>query len=408
MSWRDRKVKGSFEGVEFGVIAVQTGFGRRNAEFRTPFMAGALGQTFGRGERDHEIEAVYTGDNHDLDARRLMDAIERTEIGTLVHPLLGRARVQQKPGTRGKFTYDGSSTTKVTWTVQVVRNDEPDLGEDTAGLAIEALDAAIAAMADDFVEDFSLVEASVYTIDSAVSDTGTMIDDLYEFASDADQILDTPANLIADFDSFTDSVIDLVYTPTLLQRKINNLIGRVLVDVEILGGIVGELYGMLAGTSDQVGLLPTRTAVTTGGIARDKNQRALARTVVAGTALQGGRALVSSVAAGRGPNDAATVIKLVKKVRDMLDQVADLSPNPEAFEAIREAGARLRAWSVSATQTLPRVVGYTPNHTIPLPVLAQLLYGDARRGDVDIWDRNPQISHPLFVPGGELIEVTDG
>jgi prophage DNA circulation protein len=53
---------------------------------------------------------------------------------------------------------------------------------------------------------------------------------------------------------------------------------------------------------------------------------------------------------------------------------------------------------------LPQMVTVTPPQTVPSFVLAHRLY-DNPAGDADILARNPDIVHPLFIPGGVALEV---
>jgi prophage DNA circulation protein len=53
---------------------------------------------------------------------------------------------------------------------------------------------------------------------------------------------------------------------------------------------------------------------------------------------------------------------------------------------------------------LPEVVSVTPPQTVSAVVLAHRLYDDPA-GDSDIIARNPDIVHPLFIPGGVALEV---
>lgn len=93
--------------------------------------------------------------------------------------------------------------------------------------------------------------------------------------------------------------------------------------------------------------------------------------------------------------------------RAFFDEIEPLLATAESAEAesIIKLNAAVGVFLGEVAETLPNLGTYTPPTTANALVIAQQVYGDARRAD-DLVVRN-SIKHPGFVVGGEPLEVID-
>ncbi|WP_217995124.1 hypothetical protein, partial [Methylogaea oryzae] len=99
-------------------------------------------------------------------------------------------------------------------------------------------------------------------------------------------------------------------------------------------------------------------------------------------------------------NDAAAVRDYLCRRLSSLGAVAD----DGVYHRFQELRAAVHADLSERGSNKQRVATIVPATTLPALVLAYRHHGDATR-ESDILSRNPRVSHPGFVPGGESLEV---
>jgi prophage DNA circulation protein len=88
-----------------------------------------------------------------------------------------------------------------------------------------------------------------------------------------------------------------------------------------------------------------------------------------------------------------------------VDTLEDLLPSldDDSYAAMVDLRAALVTDLTTRASSLPQLLDYTPNVTVPSLLVAQRLYGDATRAD-EIVLRN-DVARPGFLPGGQALEV---
>ena len=90
MAWKDRLLRASFRGVEFGIDSHDTqAAGRRAAIHEYPTQDRPLAEDLGRRTKRYEINGWIVGENYDRTRDRLIRACDQAGPGELVHPYLG-------------------------------------------------------------------------------------------------------------------------------------------------------------------------------------------------------------------------------------------------------------------------------------------------------------------------------
>lgn len=385
MSWADRigNAKGSFRGVEFWVERTSARAGRRVQVHEYPERDRAYAEDLGRSLREWSIECYFLGDDYDLQRNAFLDAVEIPGAGELVHPYYGRHQVVVTEPARIRESTRESGMARVSLTVMPAEDTPrlPTTRPDTAAQVKAAADAAQQSAIEDFVDRFNTVELAA----ERVRALQTHIDR-------------TLASLEAAIGSVTGPLAELIRAPANFAGSLVGSMGRIATAVGEPGRALEIYSGLFDAGSDP-----------------------------AEPSLSAPEQLKTQVEAQRATNDLVRRSAVIQAAADSADR--DWSVADEAIEAqqvivsgVEQQLARvripddavyqrlraLRAASVEdLTQrgaNLPQLTTYTPNTLMPALVVAQRLYGDARRAD-EIVQRN-RVRHPGAVPGGEPLEVT--
>lgn len=92
-SFWDQLLPASFRGVPFGVLSAGGQAGRRNAVHEYPFRDVGWAEDLGRAQRRFQIVGFVCGDDVIAQRQRMLDAVEQSGDGELVHPTMGRVTV---------------------------------------------------------------------------------------------------------------------------------------------------------------------------------------------------------------------------------------------------------------------------------------------------------------------------
>ena len=118
------------------------------------------------------------------------------------------------------------------------------------------------------------------------------------------------------------------------------------------------------------------------------------------------QALAAAASAAMDINYGQTgeLLEVRNRLLDGLDAQVKSVDGDEIYLALTDMRAAIVKDFNARAQGLPPLVQFTPGETLPALVLAQSLYGDANR-EAEIITRN-NIRRPLFVPGGQPLEVS--
>lgn len=107
MSWLDRLVEASYEGVTFLTEDQTTSGGWRIALHEYPFRDDPYPENMGKKAYEPSFNAYFIGENYDQQAMALHEKLDTFGTGRLVHPVFGTMTVQLEDWQRKEVTAEG-------------------------------------------------------------------------------------------------------------------------------------------------------------------------------------------------------------------------------------------------------------------------------------------------------------
>lgn len=369
MSWRDQLRQASFRSVECLYEAADREGGRRLVVHEYPQRDEPDIEDLGRRPRRFRLDlyllASQLGDAYWPQRDRLTEALEAEGPGTLVHPYYGAVEVHVESFSERYSTREGGMVRYACTFVAATAPRQPRRSLVTQDALLGAADDVDAAVRDRFLERWSTAR-------------------LPEFVRDA-------------ADRVVDAAREALGLPTSVAVAINDAASV----VDELQGARAELATLglprirrLRGFGDDLDDVPRSTP--------SKRQQADNQDAVVDVV----RATVLTAAAEAAASTVFDSVDEAMAVRaDLLAEIDDqaLTADDPTFEALRALRAALVEDTGARGAGLPNVLTITPTEIEPALVIAQRMYGDARRAE-DIVTRN-NIRHPGFVPGGQTLEV---
>jgi len=89
MAWKDTLLDASFRGVKFHVIGAEDAAERAQVRHEYPYRDGAEVEDLGRRARTVRIQALVWGATYETDLRKLLEALDQSGPGELIHPVFG-------------------------------------------------------------------------------------------------------------------------------------------------------------------------------------------------------------------------------------------------------------------------------------------------------------------------------
>lgn len=135
-TWHTKLKTATFRGVAFGVTSSDLKGGRRTATFEFPGKDRPFVEDLGGRAQTHSVEAFVVGDDYMTDRDILMQALQVSGPGRLVHPYLGEITVQvtewsvkesQADGGMAVFSISFAETTEQPEFPKVVENKVADI-----------------------------------------------------------------------------------------------------------------------------------------------------------------------------------------------------------------------------------------------------------------------------------------
>jgi prophage DNA circulation protein len=399
MSWRDNLHPGSFRGVPFSVSATDGEIGRRTVLHEYPKRDLPYAEDMGRKAREFTLEALVLGDDYMAKRDRLIEALEKSGAGELVHPYRGRLRVAVLSARLSESTGQGGVARFMLTFIESGENTQPAATTDTAAVVDAAADAAQGMAALDFAELFSIIGSGFLAADALA----TILSALAGIRSAANGLLgnaDIGPAYLYQLTAANNQAETLLTTPGDLALSVYD-------QVKAVGHMAGSAPGISAlrnlfawtapANRDYPLITPPPTPM--------RAQQAVNRNAI--TALVRRAAIIEAARAASGASfdsrtDAAT---LRTELDEQLDDAAYTASDSvyRSLNGLRVA--MIRHIDAVSLDLKPRV-NYLPVSTQPALVLAYRLYGNATR-DADIISRNRSVRHPGFVRGGIGIEVLE-
>ncbi len=405
--WMDRLLPGSWRAVPFWVEAAHSlQGGRRLAVHELPERDDALVEDLGRKTRRFQVEFVGLARDYFSWRDEMREALEEPGPGDLSHPYLGELRVHvedftltEDPRELGLFRVDATFV-EATSALRVVT--EFDLGWKTkeaaeaivepakeALVAVAAGEEALPGLVDELV-----VELRGMALPDAAAPTIAPIAALEELLSAAASALDLTA--------LAQSLVDLVMA--MVSASAEAATGSPVVPERQLVSVAQSMAELGEAWSDPTagaGSAPTSwqpMVATARELGAAADQRAV---LIATRAAAFSAASLTSVEVAFESGDGA--LELATALDGLAESILALRPPLELGERIASLRAANHLFLRRLVADLPRRATYTPETTVPALVVAQRLYGDARRYSEIV--RLNNLANPLFCQGGVPLTV---
>jgi prophage DNA circulation protein len=380
MPWRERAQAASFRGLPFYIDDADGTFGRRGTDFEFPDRDTPYASDTGRKARVFTLTGKLVGENHDLQARDLIAAMEQHGPGRFVHPWLGEMQGTCRSG-RVRQSIQEGGVTRLEFTFTESGEAEFPAAE---VLTLEAIDVSAATADDDSATALESAWAAAGTASFVLSRAERSIAFL---GPKIEAALDNPiskgAENIADIVALTTRLV--TDAPDLARGPVDDIIDSV---HEIIASIesletLKSLYG------DSPTPTPESALSSDEQQARD-NDEELNRF------LQ--RAALSQACRTAADTEFA-VFDEAERVRDNLGDrlAAEAEGDPAVFDAFTDLRGRLVADIDDRSTDLARLRVENVEVVTSAIELAHRLYDDPTRA-FEIIDRN-QIPNGGFVSG---------
>lgn len=393
MAWRDKLSSGSFRGVPFVVEASDGEIGRRVALHEYPLRDKPYAEDMGRKARRFSLDFFVHGADYMAARDRMIEAIEQSGSGKLVHPYLGELTVTvfEARGPRESTREGGMARFAVTF-VESGEAVFPSTVTDGAATVAGMADLAQIEIVREFAESFDVTGQS-WIADHAVSLLGRFTATIAAIKNRIPGLPSFVVDFAADLAGLAASAESLIRTPADLAVSVYELvagIARLPDRPKRALDAYRPLYDFLSGEPDIAGTTVARRK-------QAANQSALIALVRRASVIEAARA--ASVAEFTSLDQA---ISYRDELADQLDQQMETADD-DSYAAMADLRAALVRYVAATSGDLARLISYTPAATMPALVIAHRLYQDAGR-EAEIVSRN-NFRHPGFVPGGVALEV---
>lgn len=409
----------SFRGVGFEVEVVDDVFGRRGVHHEFPQRDIGAYEDLGDGDPSFSLEAFLIGADCIDQAKALMAACREPGSGVLVHPLWGsrnvvctspRLRIDFKDGRVAKLALTFLETGAV---AQPVTMDNARLRTTLSA------DAANTALASRFGGALDVAGRPGWVAESAAGALSGGLSLLTDGAGVAgvtamEPYLDSSLDMISDLATADRASVD---PQALISVAARRILGKGVAALSDPASLASSLIGLVrlfsvsqgtpaaAYTAQQRlrGFVPAVSA-TTGTPSR----AAEARSVSAFGELFRTAGVIESarMSAGMEFNTLAELSETRDSLAEGLDAEMLATPDDGVYASLADLRTSVIA-DLNARADLPSLAAWTPTATTPAIVAAYEIYDDPTR-DAEILARNPVVSHPGLIPGGETLEVIRG
>lgn len=400
MAWRDELQPASFRGVPFHVLTTGGQLGRRTVVHEYPKRDLPYAEDLGRKARDFTLEAIIIGDDYMAGRDRLIDALEKSGPGELVHPYRGRLSVAVMTAQLSESTDKGGLAQFNITFIESGENLQPDTKADTRNQLVTAADSAQFEIESEFSDAFSIDGAS-FLMDSALNTVSEALADIQSAANTLLGNLTSGPAFLHQIQSIAGQAGTLLQTPA-------NLASSLYGQIYALGGMgqtinagLSSLNGLFNWAASPDRDYPIITNLSTPSSAQQtKNTQAVQNLIRQAAVVESTRQV-----SGLEFKNRTDAILLRNQLADQID-VLLLDASDSVYAALNQCRVSFIRHVEAVSLNLQPIVYYTPQITEPALVIAYRLYADATR-DAELINRNLSIHHPGFVRGQNAIEVID-
>ena len=390
MSWFDQLQKGSFRGVEFLYADSDGDLGRRSQVFEYPGRDLPYVEDLGRRARSSSLEMIVAGPNYMRGRDLLIEALEKSGPGLLIHPTVGQLTVSvlDARGPR-ETTREGGLARFFVRFIESGENRYPTDTVNARRIVEEKADSAMAAVAEDLQDNLDVSGAS-FIADDAIAQVEQMASTISKAIDGLPEMV-AATDLMQAIDTLTASAAGLIRTPIDLAGALQTIWSYLITAVERPVLALAALKSFWGYSPD--GSVPLTTP---SRIAQSNNRTSLTKAFTTGATIAAARAASAAEYDSQNAADSAS-----QSISEQIDTLS-MTAGDRLYNALTDLRAAVIA-DLGNRPGLPHIVNVELAEDTPALVLAHRLYGDAERAG-DIVARN-RINHPGFIPGGRSLEV---
>lgn len=412
MSWQERLQPASFRGVPFYVEQSTRTGGRRVVVHEYPGQethdTEDLGLIAGRGR----LQAFLVGADYDVARDKLLDALEREGVGTLVHPHYGSLSVRVAEIDTTITTRRGGYCS-ISFNYVLAGRGAPVFSPSTANAVIEAAAVCQANNNAAFQQNFTVTGQPEFVRNIVVDQINNLVSKIRAVLGKINAIKAQVEAVAQAIDEFGALVSDLILTPQALISAVQDIIASVIGAISDIGNAwqaLKEFLG-LAKTSSRNGVAadPDPAVISTtarNGVETDTRKRMAANQVAVSTAIVTG--VITGVAIALTGDVSITTYDEAIALRDeLLAEIDDLSTDDnlslDEYIGLQDLASAIYT-RINQLATGLQSVSYVHLKTQqPALVVAHQQYGEISNA-AELIHRN-RISNPLFLPADTAIEV---
>jgi prophage DNA circulation protein len=440
MGWREKYRQASFRGVIFSVKSHSFEGGRRTVTHEFAFRDDPWTEDIGRKARRFPVEAYVFGENYFTRRDRLLAAFEKKGAGDLIHPYLGKKRVNVVDFSVTEEESEGGIAHFQVTFVEAGRATFPLPGVSEALKLIDDANALIDSANEAVQSTLDLASLPAFAVQSAAgvvegfADVLAGVRDGLAVAFGPDAI----TSLASAIQELKDSAVELVQSPFEIADRIGkafDYLSSVILNSRDRHDAMVKLAGFGRDAVLPAATTATRARERANMLALQGHVQAIAgaygakvmvqllvpqsaavaaATATVSTSAAAATAAATAATATTDSTDATARVQVSSEeavaLKDQLTAELDLQIEAAATEGLYRSLANVRAGLVklvtSTEIALPNLVRYQPLVTTNALALAYRFFKDLTR-EQEIVDRN-RLVHPGFIPGGQVIEVVGG
>lgn len=431
------KGQGLLRTARFFTVEDDASFGRRQPTYSLPFQdRGALSVDIGRAPREFRIHAVVL-DRFDDQGRlleafeeqrdALIEAAEAPGPGLLTHPRYGEVMVvvQGKIRVRHNTRALGKAEIEFTCIEHFNQKGAQAQQQSPAALVQRGKVRIHAAAADVLANPATGLVPSAFTdfVKSAHLDVlDKVLQDLREINGAVSVVGSIPSGFAAQIDALSSGAAQLILTPRTLWDNVEAVFDKIgeamhrvidatgeLVEhtetVTSLVDTVGASRGALTSTIPLAAALGSDVAPVPELDTAERRAQRQGQAAILATTRAGMLASIADSATHMRYDNASDARRVRDAITNALVDLADADDTENTLSAaLHDTAAGLQDYLTQLAGRLAEITTFRPAATIPIEVLAYMLYGDAERSD-EILKMNRSIVHPAAVQGLVSIEV---
>ena len=413
-NWRALLRPASFRKARFSVVSTSSEGGRRTVLHQFPFDDVPYWEDMGKEANTYQIQAFIVANsknqfNYFTEKKILIDALEETGAGTLIHPFFlkpmsvgiqGKYKVDESfsEGGVARFTITFVDAGRARTAVEIIKKQNINTVAD--GVHKANLD-----WYDKLLKGFKKIQEQAAFIKSALDGATTLANDIY---SGINSIQTTVVGVVSAGQTFVASIrgtySSLMKFPSQFKGAITNTFSTYQsFGAHMKKGNTSHVSAALRLAS----MLPAAVPATTTPvkIAVNKGTLLLHNTQLAGNLAEAVRA-AADVEYTSYDQTKGMLDDINSTMDTVLGYIGTNFPDDNLSTAIEAMRPVITSILLDKGASLPttRYINIPPDVT-PALVIAQQLYGDSAR-DVDIISMNgTKMRHPGFAPSGDVIQV---